>query len=195
MIKSILQMEENQYRSFLAIKIPEFHKDVNELIRSISENMEVKLKIIDPKLYHFTLHFFGNIYDSEIEKVISLMDEVELTPFELSIEGTGSFPKNKMNKTRVLYLDVKDGYEEIIQLSSQIRSSLDKTGFKVENRPYSPHLTVSRIRYGKNLSHLAKQWRELELGELIKYKVESFELMQSTLTPQGPIYNVLKKFT
>lgn len=188
-------MEEKRSRCFLAIKIPEFRKDINKIIKSISENMEVKLKIIDPKLYHFTLHFFGDIYNSEIEKIISLMDEIDLSPFELSIEGTGSFPKNRLNKTRVLYLDIKDGYDEIRQLNRQIRTCLEKADFKIEARPYSPHLTVSRIRYGKQLTQLATQWRKLDLGELVRFKIESIELMESTLTPQGPIYRVLKKFT
>ena len=188
-------MEENKTRSFLAINLPEIQKDLIKSIHSISEDMNIKLKIIDPKLYHFTLHFFGEIYESELEKVILLMDEIKLTPFDLSIEGTGSFPKDKLNKTRVLYLDVKEGYDELRQLNHQIISILDAAGFKVDDRPYSPHLTVSRIRHGRNLSQLAKRWRELDLGEIIRHRVVSFELMQSTLTPQGPIYKVLNRFT
>lgn len=179
-------------RCFLAVKFQETEQYVDQ-INLISKNLNVRLKITKSENYHFTLHFFGDIDETQEETLIQHFEEFTFSPFTLVIGRTMSFPNNRLNKTRVLGVQPTKGRMELIELQSKIAKELSTLGFKPDNRSYSPHLTISRIKSGEDIYSLTKTWLDSELYEE-KILIDHFSLYQSTLTKTGSIYQILSDF-
>jgi 2'-5' RNA ligase len=70
---------------------------------------------------------------------------------------------------------------------------LQTLGFKPDYRGFSPHLTIARVRTGRNRAALAEQMKNLENYEFGSIKAECLKLKKSVLMPLGPIYSVLRQ--
>ncbi len=78
-------------------------------------------------------------------------------------------------------------------MQKELESSLEKIGFQPEDRPFSPHLTLGRVKSGRGKGALAakiEKYREEEFGEI---QVERVILFKSDLKPSGPIYTALRE--
>ena len=71
----------------------------------------------------------------------------ENRPFQLRLSKIGAFPR--LNYPRVIWVGIKEGAEESKKLASEIEKSLKEFGFPEEQRPFSPHLTLGRLRSPK----------------------------------------------
>ncbi len=67
-------------------------------------------------------------------------------------------------------------------------------GFKKESRNFKPHITLARIKSGKNIKNLEEAVRKLTLPSL-KFHLKEIVLYQSTLTAQGSLYQPLKSYS
>ena len=88
------------------------------------------------------------------------------------------------------------GYEcaELLKLQEELAERLAQAGLPKENRKYSGHLTLCRIRNPKAgfiLAELAGQYRDFKLGTIPAHAVTVY---QSELTPSGPVYTVLGRY-
>ncbi len=180
-------------RCFLGIKVAPFSNYENWL-RSIIEDLNVHLKIVNPERYHFTIHFFGDIEDNEVHRIDSALDDYTFNAFKLKLSGTGIIPNDKPHRVRVLYVNTSTGTEDLTRLVSEVQSILRRNGFNVQKKRFLPHLTIARIKRGKELDRLSARWLELHLDDDQWVKVDQFSLIQSTLTSQGPIYNNLHTY-
>ena len=179
-------------RCFLAVKFQETEQYV-DLINQISKNLDVSLKITNTDNYHFTLHFFGDIDETQESKLIQHFNQFTFSSFPLLIGNTMSFPKDRLNRTRVLGVEPTKGREDLIALQSAIAKELAELGFQLDKRTYSPHLTISRIKSGKDIRDLTQAWINSDLQEE-ELNVDHFSLYQSTLTSAGSIYQILADF-
>jgi len=64
----------------------------------------------------------------------------------------------------------------------------------MENRPFSPHVTLARIKEPKGLIGLAKIIGKSEEYAAGSFSVCGLNLFRSTLTPKGAIYTKLAHF-
>ncbi|MHA2169611.1 MAG: RNA 2',3'-cyclic phosphodiesterase [Candidatus Kariarchaeaceae archaeon] len=180
-------------RCFLGIKVTPFSNYENRL-RSIIQDLDVHLKIVNPERYHLTIHFFGDIEDNEIQRIDTALGDYTFNAFKLKLSGTGIIPNDKPHRVRVLYVDTASGTEDLTQLVSEVQSILRGNGFHVKKKRFLPHLTIARVKRGKELDRLSGRWLELHLDDEQWLKVDQFSLIQSTLTSQGPIYNNLHTY-
>ena len=172
-------------RAFLGISIPE---DLKQRIMQIQDNFaDFDIKFVEIENLHFNLRFFEEIEDDKIEKLRMILEETckHFEPFEINISGLGTFP-NK-NYIRVIWIGVKDGYQAFITLAEAIDSALNNLGFLREEK-FVPHLTLGRVRSGRNKDELLLTIRKIENMEIGKMIVNEIKLFQSILTPNGPIY-------
>jgi 2'-5' RNA ligase len=66
---------------------------------------------------------------------------------------------------------------------------MERLGFPTEGRPFHPHLTLGRVKRDARPAALAGLATDLDsLVYETEVSVESVDLMQSTLTPQGAQY-------
>ncbi|MHC4330953.1 MAG: 2'-5' RNA ligase family protein, partial [Planctomycetota bacterium] len=71
---------------------------------------------------------------------------------------------------------------------------LDSAGWPRENRKFSAHLTLCRIRNSKagiKLAQVTGEYEDLKLGTM---SADSITVYQSELTPKGPIYTQLGNY-
>jgi len=177
-------------RVFLGIDIP------NELKQKIiyvqNRFSDFDIKFVEPENLHFNLKFFGDVEEKKVEKLKEVLEKIckQFEPFVINISGLGTFPSK--NYIRVIWLGVKEGYQTFLSLSQTINNAIETLGFGKENR-FVPHLTLGRVRSGRNKNELLVMIRKFEDIEIGKMKVDEIKLFQSKLSPSGPVYKEVFK--
>ena len=179
-------------RSFIAFDI-----DNESLLRKFSEAQDIlvntgaSLKLVHPQNIHITMRFLGNISLNMIDSIHEEMNKVSFTPFDVEIKGLGAFPS--LEYTRVVWAGIRKGTDELTDISSQLEPRLKKLGFRQNQKGFSPHLTIARVKTGRNKAELARCIDELVNYEFGVVKANCLKLKKSVLTPKGPIYSTLRE--
>ncbi len=149
------------------------------------------LKLVPPQNIHITLRFLGDINQIMVEKIFEAMKKIRFKPFPVQIQGIGVFPS--LNYPRVVWAGMTIGSEKLKDVFGQLEQNISALGFEKDRYGFSPHLTIARVRTGKN---------KAELGEFVTKKADydfgsinanCLRLKRSILSPQGPTYSTLKE--
>jgi 2'-5' RNA ligase len=171
-------------RAFLGITVPE---ELKSSIISMQKKLSgYDVKLVEPENLHFNLKFFSEISDEDVEKLKSILSDVckQFKPFDVKIAGIGAFPNPEY--IRVAWVGIKDGREKLIALAEAIQDSVLPLGFEKER--FEPHLTLGRVRSGRDKERLYDLLKKLDAIEVGSMKVDKITLFQSILGPQGPVY-------
>ena len=180
-------------RSFIA-----FDMDNELILNKITDvqNLLVKtgadLKLVEPKNIHITLRFLGNITWNMVEKIHEEMKKVQFTTFDAKIHGVGVFPN--LHYPRVLWAGITQGADRLRSIFNQLELSLRRLGFAPDSKGFSPHLTIARVKSGRNKAELGRCVTENVNYEFGIVRAQCLRLKRSDLTPRGPIYSTLKEF-
>jgi 2'-5' RNA ligase len=150
------------------------------------------LNLVEPKNIHITLRFLGNIATSSVEKIFGEMKTVQFAPFDAKIYGVGAFPSSSY--PRVVWAGITEGADQFRSIFTQLEPRLCALGFASDPRGFSPHLTIVRVKSGRNKAELARLIGENANYEFGTVRAECLRLKRSDLTPRGPIYSTLKEF-
>jgi len=181
-------------RCFIAIDIDKNNRaalgDLQQQLKSEVDIKKSDVKWVKPDNIHLTLKFLGEIRDEQVVDVCNIVKDVagRHNSFELDIESVGHFGGRS---ARVLWVGTGKGRENLLQLQKDLEQQLASAGFPPENRAFSGHLTLCRIRNSKagiKLAQVAEQYGDFKVGVM---PAESVSVYQSELTPAGPIYTVL----
>jgi len=184
-------------RCFIAIDIDANNRtglgDLQQRLKSEVDIKKSDVKWVKPDNIHLTLKFLGEIRDEQVVDVCNITKEVagRHESFELDIESVGHFGGRS---ARVLWIGTGKGRENLLELQKDLEQQLASAGFPPENRAYSGHLTLCRIRNSKagiKLAQLAGQYRDFKVGLI---PADSITVYQSELTPTGPIYTILGEY-
>lgn len=149
------------------------------------------LKSVKPQNIHLTIRFLGDISPTMVDAIYEEMKQISFSPFTVELNGLGAFPK--LTYPRVIWAGIRQGAEELQNVFGQLEPRLRGLGFKPDNKGFSPHLTIARVRTGRNKVELVKRIQELENYEFGAIKVNCLRLKKSDLTPRGPIYSTLRE--
>ena len=176
-------------RAFIAVEVddPGVLRHIQKVQRELQAS-RAKLKHVEPENLHFTLHFLGNIPPDQVAVLENILGSLQGAPFEVELVGLGSF---RPQRPRVIWIGCTIGAELLVQHQKFLGSQLKRNGFSVENRPYSPHLTITRVKSGEYREELMDLVRRRSNHDFGKFKVSAIKLKKSSLTPQGPIYEDL----
>jgi len=182
----------NTIRTFVAVEIEHaIRTRTRQLVQTLS-NSPAKVKWVEPENLHLTLKFLGEVSHGLIADVCRKVEKAaaQVEPFTLEVCGLGAFPNPA--RPRVIWLGSRTGAEQMVLLYDRIEAALAELGFPRENRRFQVHLTIGRPRSGgQTLNHLGtllKQHADFHAGQM---SVEHVTVFGSTLTPNGPIYDVL----
>jgi 2'-5' RNA ligase len=184
-------------RCFIAIDIDEQIRKALALLQDeLRGKADIKrsdAKWVNPENIHLTLKFLGEIKDEQVVDVCNITGDVvgRHESFELHVESVGHFGGKS---ARVLWVGTGQNIDKLLQLQQDLEQQLDLAGWPRENRKFSGHLTLCRIRNtraGIKLAQLAQQYKDFKLGAM---PADSVSVYQSQLTPQGPVYTVLGKY-
>ncbi len=179
-------------RLFWAVNITE---ELKEKIHSFSREMRIPgldAKWVSRESLHLTLAFLG---DTDVNLIGCMTAEVErrlsgFLPLQIQFGGTGFFPHS--GRPRVFWLGIRGEIDRLKKLQREVLTGVTTAGLAPDVRPFSPHLTLARIKSTAGVAHLqakASETRQNEIEGILR--VDSVELMQSKLTPGGSIYSVI----
>ena len=179
-------------RSFFSFDIedPVIVKRLAEA-QSMLANTGADLKLVKPQNIHLTVRFLGNISPAMVDTIYEEMKQINFAPFETELRGLGAFPK--LNYPRVIWAGIKKGADKLTDVFGQLEPRLRGLGFKPDTKGFSPHLTIARVRTGRNKAQLIKLIQEQEDYKFGTIKVEYLRLKKSDLTPKGPIYTTIRE--
>ena len=182
-------------RAFIAIELPEGLKiELADLETQLKKNSPPVIKWVDPNSIHITLKFLGEISTDSIEELMLAIEESArgIQPFQLEVRELGAFPG--LDRTQILWVGIKGAMEKIAELQKRIEANTAQLGFSRENRPFTPHLTLGRVRDGarpNELQRIGKLLSEINFSTLHHVDVQAIDLMKSRLTPTGAIYTCI----
>lgn len=144
-----------------------------------------------PEGMHLTLKFLGEVEEKmlpEMEDALSATVRGR-SPFSLDVSGIGTFPN--IRRPRVVWIGLKDHGNNLIRLQKAIEKEFNGIGFSPEDRDFTPHITLGRIRSPKNVEKLLRLVEKEKDVELNGFEVSNVHLMQSELRPAGAVYTEL----
>jgi RNA 2',3'-cyclic 3'-phosphodiesterase len=179
-------------RLFIGIKIESqyklelFYYELRKKFKSSDINW------VHPKNFHLTLKFLGDVKSHLINPISSLLSHISLKhkPFILNYNKPGFF--GTLNNPKVLWVDFISN-QELNLLQNSIDKSLTGLGFDIENKKYSPHLTLARVKRFKE-ENLFRDIFNIKIMSLEASNVNEFQLIQSNLKQEGPEYSILTSF-
>ncbi|MFD2618007.1 RNA 2',3'-cyclic phosphodiesterase [Terrilactibacillus laevilacticus] len=174
---------------FIGIKLPE---NVNI---ELSRRAEILKQHVDYKQwthtddFHITLAFLGASDEKTIHTLIDTInkEKIDINPFIINLEGIGGF--GHPEHPRVVYGDIAKN-EPLSALKRKIDNSVRSCGFKVESRPYHPHITITKRWIGPNSGSLNEilQWTE---PKPVSWICNEFMLFRIELN-KAPKYNPIE---
>ena len=183
----------SRIRTFVAVDLGKAIRDRAVALQHALARTGTEVKWVEPENLHLTLLFLGEVEDREIPQVCRIISEEtgKHAPFPLSVESVGCFPNPR--RPRIVWVGVGEGTQPLCTLHDKLEVPLQDLGYRREERRYTPHVTLGRVKgdrpADKLAAALAKQagWKggETTVGELL--------VMGSELTPQGPRYTVLSR--
>ncbi|MBN1176742.1 MAG: RNA 2',3'-cyclic phosphodiesterase [Dehalococcoidales bacterium] len=184
-----------QIRSFIAIELSgEIKQELARLEENLKLGSRAPVRWVDPNIIHLTLKFLGDIDENITGRIAAVMEEAAggVHPFQLKITGLGVFPNPR--RVQVVWVGLTGELDKLGGLQKTIESGLVPLGFMAEKRPFTPHITIGRVR------ERARPEERQDLGRLIEgmdfetassLNVDAVNLMKSQLTREGPIYTRL----
>jgi 2'-5' RNA ligase len=182
-------------RAFLAAELPDSLQDT---IQSATSGLRKTLgdelvRWVPVHNVHLTLKFLGEVSPTSLELIKQMLttEASQVQPFEVRIEGLGSYPGPK--RPRVLWVGLI-APAALAALQHSIEAAAARLGFESEDREYSPHLTIGRVRQNLSASEQQKiraALDEAQVGNLGSTLVDAVHLFKSDLKPTGSIYTKL----
>jgi RNA 2',3'-cyclic 3'-phosphodiesterase len=180
-------------RGFLAFDID--NEDVKKKLTHIQTQAVqtgADLKLVEPDNIHMTIRFLGDITLNMADKIFEEMKKIQFKPFPVQLTGLGVFPS--LNYPRVLWTGIAQGAEQLQNVVNQIEPKLQSLGFPPDRNPFSPHLTIARVRSAQNKAQLADFVTKNTKSDFRGVEAKCLRLKRSELTPKGPIYSTLKEY-
>ena len=186
-------------RAFIAIGLPVDSREAIEKISASSAARISGVRWVPPENFHLTLKFLGDVEEAVIPDIQSILNQVtpRYLPITCRFGNLGVFPKHQ--RTRIIWLGVTEGSDQLAKLADDLSIELSHLGFKSEKRKYTPHLTLGRVKKGVGTAQLKDILREEEentvrLGDSTRLlNINMLLLQKSILTSKGAIYQILSE--
>ena len=174
-------------RAFIAIDLPSNIKaEISKIQDKLKTNL-ARVHWVKAQNLHLTLKFLGEISPEQLEAINRIIDKVSQTtvPFKIKLDDLGAFPD--LHDARIIWIGIKQDTQlkQIVQL---LETKIGDMGITKEKRGFSAHITIGRIKSGKELKPA-----DLEKELNLEFDAREITLFKSTLGSSGPIYTVLKE--
>ncbi len=162
------------------------------------------LRWVPESQLHFTLKFLGEIEDDRVEAAKAATAVAAAAPiagravprgarpagpFRVALEGLGAFPSR--GPAKILWAGCGEGAEALTDVGGVVEEVFAAGGFPREERPFSPHLTLARVKdpdAGRRLSRALVSIPTEPFGGI---SVSCLVLYGSELTPRGALHTEL----
>ncbi|MGD9518836.1 MAG: RNA 2',3'-cyclic phosphodiesterase [Armatimonadota bacterium] len=183
-------------RLFFAVEVPEdIRRAVYRVQEDLARGVRNVIKWVEPANLHLTLKFVGEVLEEQVVDVVAIGRRAAQVgaACEFAVAGAGAFPN--AHRPRVIWLGTRGDLASLQAVATELDHLLAEEGLaEREDKPFTPHLTLGRVRRGKpapDLTALLESHAGAEFGEV---RADSFVLMRSYLRPAGPVYEVADRF-
>lgn len=178
-------------RAFIAFELPaEVRAAIAEYVQPL-RTLPGRVSWVKADNIHLTLKFLGDTPEKRIGDIAEALRDIARGTHSIaaSLAGTGAFPNER--RPRVLWIGLEEQSGALQNLATAIDERMHRLGFEKENRPFSAHLTIGRVRDG-SIGKIIKAIRDQPFGNR-EVNLHEITLMRSALHPGGSIYTPLCK--
>ncbi len=139
--------------------------------------------------FHLTLKFLGDIQKNQVAAILAALQNVlkGQGPLSLVAQSLGAFPH--MKRPRVLWVGLQG--EGLKELNDKIEQELIFLDFPAEDRDFTPHITLGRVRSLKGWDKVLPVMQEKQAERFGESRVDEVVLYKSDLRPDGAVYTPL----
>jgi 2'-5' RNA ligase len=177
-------------RLFVAFEVPEAQKDsVQKAIASLVPVAVPGARWTSRESWHVTHKFLGATAEERLAEVTGVVEQAASTsqPARTSLQGLGAFPS--FRRARVLWVGLDDPGGVLAALAHTLEEGFARRGFPAEGRPWTPHLTVARLKVP---APVALEPGQIHLDEQ-PFEVGQVVLFRSHLKASGAVYEPLAR--
>ena len=176
-----------QQRLFVGVPLTDAMRD--ELGRYLSAlGIDIPGRAVPPRNWHLTLRFLGATDAERRARLVDGLRSIVADAFDLSFGGLGAFPRPA--RATVLWVGIDQGASALKELAAEIEQAARTAGFAPEEKPFSPHLTLSRINPPEDVRRVVAAVTPFG-GEM---RVDAFSLFRSHLGGGPARYEELERF-
>jgi 2'-5' RNA ligase len=181
-------------RLFVAIEIDEAIRRRIESTRSQLRSQVVlskgSVKWIEPENTHLTLIFLGETADNQLMDICRIVEETAQnhSAFELEVKGLGTFGR----PARVVWAGVTEN-PKLKVLQADLRDAFEMGGWATENREFSGHLTLCRVKVPSAGDALRRKIETMPVETFGTSFAESVCVFESRLSKIGPTYTIVRQ--
>jgi 2'-5' RNA ligase len=174
-------------RVFVAAPVPDQTR--LELAHRLGD-VRIPGRVVPAPNWHLTLRFLGAVDRVVYERLLYTLDDTDLGPvYRLRLQGLGAFPQAR--KAAVIWLGVVEGLARLEALAGIAEEAAVSAGLPAEERPFRPHLTLSRVRPEEDVTRLV----EAGAGVGVGWHSESIVVYRSHPGRGGVRYEPLETFS
>lgn len=180
-------------RTFLCFELAEH---VKEQIGSFIDRIRTDSRCVrwaDPAGIHLTLKFLGDVDETAISRIDECVVSAKesIVKFLIKVHEKGVFPNPK--RPRVLWLGIEEGTGNLAALQQRLEDELVKAGFPREEREFTPHLTIGRVRFQNGTQEVIRNFENSPFPG-VDFQAGEVVVMRSDLRPSGAVYTPLLKY-
>ncbi|MFH1665241.1 MAG: RNA 2',3'-cyclic phosphodiesterase [Candidatus Omnitrophota bacterium] len=177
-------------RCFIALEFSD--EAMKEFLRTtdILRKADAEIKWLSADTVHLTLKFLGDIPEEKAPVITARLRETVrgCRPFTIEFSGIGVFPG--WDRPKVLWIGVGKGAREVVDLASRVDGAMALEGFEQDERPFSPHITMGRIKGPKNKKKLEGLLKSIHVEPASSF-ISRIIVFKSVLTEKGAIHTPL----
>ncbi|TSK07413.1 MAG: RNA 2',3'-cyclic phosphodiesterase [Geobacter sp.] len=173
-------------RLFIAIELPgEIKKTLSSLCCDLPG-----IRWVPPDQIHLTLRFLGDVQPKEMTRLKEALAAIVFASFPLTVQGVGHFPSH--GHPRVLWIGLENS-SSLLDLQRRIETAVTGVGIIPEERGFSPHITIARIKENASAAVALFEAKHRQLSFPL-FNVHDFMLFSSVLGPKGATHRKEKTF-
>lgn len=135
-------------RAFIALEISEEIRTALAQAQDVLRQCSARLTFVAPPLIHITVRFLGEIDDQKARDVAGALKNTRFSPFTIT---AGRVTVNNPRRPFTVWCAIDDGGKGA-GIRNMVEDALAPLGFLRENRPFTAHATIARVkRYDPSL--------------------------------------------
>ena len=185
-------------RTFIALELDEsLQRFLGNVIHRLAQQLP-SVRWVNPSGIHLTLAFLGELSDEQLSAAKQAADAAaqQITPFEFRLKELGMFGSQR--QPRVIWMGIEESSGNLFRLHGVLNRELELRGFEVDTRPFSPHLTLARIKQPLNADEQQTLQRLLASKESApsspRQYAHDLSVMKSELLRSGARYTCLAAY-
>ena len=179
-------------RLFVAVELSKKVKEELGAIQAALGEFDREVRWPKPEQMHLTLKFLGEVRDERVAEISEAagVAAADSRPFEIRLAGCGCFPPR--GRARIVHVGVAEPSGALEDCRDHCEKVFADLGFAAERRPFSPHLTIGRVREDRTDGGLRRAV-ELISPQAVVQSVDAIYVVQSVLAPTGAQYTNLSR--